>query len=200
MPSPSDEARRRADRIKRRTKRLDGIFAFTSPEAAEPDYLALFTRGEAEQRASTLLAPLPALPGMVVEASKPAGPATEDLESAIEADPRVAALTLALGAADFFRRGAEAPGNLLQLIEHVGTAAFRNMTLVAFFHGLFDEELTWYGYEPRGLWRHLVAAGPQLAAMEWGAQAARARLAPDRSSRSRPFPTSKGNWRLPPAG
>ena len=159
MPSPSDDARRRADRIRRRSTRLDDNFAFTSPEAADPDYHALFTRGEAEQRASTLLAPLPALPDMVVEASKPAGPVTADLESAIEADSRLAALTLTLGAADFFRRGAEAPGNLLHLIERVGTAAFRNMTLIAFFHGLFDEELPWYGCEPRGLWRHLVAAG-----------------------------------------
>ena len=159
MPGPHDDAKRRAARIRRRTTHLDNLFAFTSPDSAADDHQALYTRGEAEQRASTLLAPLPALPGIVLEASKPAGPGTSRLESAIETDSRLASLTLGLGAADFFRRGGGVPRNLVQLIDSVGTAAFRNMTLVAFLHGLFAQTLPWYGYEHRGLWRHLVAVG-----------------------------------------
>lgn len=157
MAARSDDAKRRRERIRRRTTRLDDQFAFTSPG---PDgYQALFTRGEAELRASQFLAPLPALPGMVLEASKPAGPGTTGLEAAIDVDSDLASLTLALGAAGFFIRGGAVPANLMQLIDHVGTAAFRNITLIAFLHRLLERALPWYGYEPGGLWRHLVATG-----------------------------------------
>jgi HD-like signal output (HDOD) protein len=152
----SDDARRREARIKRRTTRLDNLFSFT-PDATEIGKEALFTRGEAEQRASTLLAPLPALPAIVLEASKPAGPGTSCLETAIEEDSDLASLTLGLASASFFRRDGDVPSNMMQLIDRVGTAAFRNMTLIAFFRGLFADPLPWYGCERQGLWRHLLA-------------------------------------------
>ncbi len=164
MPDHSDEARRRQDRMRRRTSKLDGFFAF-GPER-EGSSAAKYVRGEAELRASTLLGSLRALPAIVAEASKPAGPATSGLENAVDIDPHLASLILAAGGSGFFRRGGEQPSNLVTLIERGGTMAFRNVAFVATFHGVFAEALPWYGYGPQGLWWHLV--GTAVAAWKIG--------------------------------
>jgi HD-like signal output (HDOD) protein len=91
-------------------------------------------------------------------ASKPAGPATSGLEAAVEVDPDLSSLVLNAGSASFFRRQGPDPRNLSDLIDRIGTAAFRNVTLTALFRGLFAEPLPWYGYDERGLWRHLLGA------------------------------------------
>jgi len=136
---------------------MDKVFAFGP--GTENGLKPVFERGEAEQRASTVLAQtMKALPAMVTEASKPAGPEPEGLETAIEADPVLAALVLSSGASEFFGRGGDTPHNLLSLLERVGVAAFRNITFVAtFFRDLMVDPLPWYGYAERGLWRHTLA-------------------------------------------
>ncbi len=167
MPDREADARRRQqDRIRRRTSRLDDIFAFTPGAGAVADSGPMYTRGEAEQRASTLLAPLRALPAIVLEASKPAGPGTSGLEKAVDVDPHLAAIILAAGNSGFFRRGGGRPSNLAQLIDRVGTAAFRNITFIATSYNLYQEPLAWYGYGPQGLWWHLV--GTAIAAWKLG--------------------------------
>jgi HD-like signal output (HDOD) protein len=145
--------------MKRRTTKMDGFFAFSDPAEAGDDSPAMMSRGDAERKASELLVSLPALPAIVVEASRPAGPNTSALENAIDLDTHLASLTLAVGGSVFFRRGGEKPMNMAQLIDRVGTAAFRNITLVAYFHKLFAKALPWYGLGPQGLWWHLVGTG-----------------------------------------
>jgi HD-like signal output (HDOD) protein len=136
---------------------MDKMFAFGP--GGEGGFKPLFERGEAEQRASTVLAKsMKALPAMVLEASKSSGPEPEGLETAIEADPVLASLVLASGASEIFGRGGDAPQNLLSLLERVGVASFRNITFIAtFFRDLLTDPLPWYGYAVRGLWRHTLA-------------------------------------------
>jgi HD-like signal output (HDOD) protein len=160
MPPPPDDShrRRRRERIRRRTTKLDGFFAFSDPAEAAADG-PMMSRSDAERKASELLVTLPALPAIVLEASRPAGPKTSSLENAIDIDPHLASLTLAVGGSVFFRRGGDKPNNMAQLIDRVGTAAFRNITLVAYFNKLFGMALPWYGLGPSGLWWHLVGTG-----------------------------------------
>jgi len=160
----ADDDARRHERMRRRTAKLDREFAFSAPGGG--DCRPTYTRGEAEQRASTLLAKLPALPAIVLEASKPAGASVEGLEAAVEKDPSLAAMVLAVGGSSFFRGDGPPARNLAALMEQVGTAAFRGLTFVAAFRGIFGAALPWYGYGERGLWRHLV--GTAVAARKLG--------------------------------
>jgi HD-like signal output (HDOD) protein len=162
-PLEDSQRRRRRERIRRRTTKLDGFFAFSDPAEAAAD-APIMTRSDAERKASELLVTLPALPAIVLEASRPAGPKTSSLDNAIDIDPHLASLTLAVGGSVFFRRGGDKPTNMAQLIDRVGTAAFRNITLGAYFHKLFDMALPWYGLGPSGLWWHMVGTG--IAARE----------------------------------
>ncbi len=144
--------------MKRRTTKMDGFFAFSDSAEASDEEPAM-SRGDAERKASELLVSLPGLPSIVLEASRPAGPKTSALEDAIDIDTHLASLTLAVGGSVFFRRGGEKPTNMAQLIDRVGTASFRNITLVAYFYKLFDKALPWYGLGPWGLWWHMVGTG-----------------------------------------
>lgn len=176
MPPPPDDSQRRRsrERMKRRTTKMDGFFAFSGPAGAA-DEGPVMSRGDAERKASEILVSLPGLPAIVLEASRPAGPNTSALDNAIDVDTHLASLTLAVGGSVFFRRGGDKPTNMAQLIDRVGTAAFRNITLVAFFHGFFDKALPWYGLGPSGLWWHMVGTG--VAAREIAEAAGLNRLA-----------------------
>jgi len=176
MSPPFDDSQRRRsrERMRRRTTKMDGFFAFSDP-AEQAANGPVMSRSDAERKASELLVSLPALPSIVLEAGRPAGPKTSSLEDAIDIDPHLASLTLAVGGSVFFRRGSEKPTNMAQLIDRVGTAAFRNITLVAYFHKLFDKALPWYGLGPWGLWWHLVGTG--IAAREIAEAAGLNRLA-----------------------
>ncbi len=175
MPPLADDSQRRRsrERMQRRTTKMDGFFSFSDP--SEADGTPAMSRGDAERGASELLVSLPALPAIVLEASRPAGPGTSALENAIDIDTHLASLTVAIGGSIFFRRGGEKPTNMAQLIDRVGTAAFRNITLVAYFYKLFDKPLPWYGLGPQGLWWHMVGTG--VAAREIAEAAGLNRLA-----------------------
>jgi HD-like signal output (HDOD) protein len=151
-----DDAQRRQDRLRRRTTRLDKMFAFGP--GTDTGFKPIYLRGEAEQRASTVLAAnIKALPAIVIEAGKSAGPDAEGLETAIEADPQLASLVMSAGASSFLNRGGGSPKHLMALLQQVGPVAFRNITFAAAFYRILKEPLVWYGYGPGGLWRHTVA-------------------------------------------
>lgn len=135
---------------------MDDMFAFGS-DPVEGGRGPLYTRGEAEHYASKILATLPALPRLVLDASEPAGPTDEALYEAAEADGELAMLSLLAGQTRFWRRSDEPILSLPELMRRVGVVAFRNITFVSFFYRLFQRELAWYGYGRGGLWLHLVA-------------------------------------------
>jgi HD-like signal output (HDOD) protein len=134
------------------------MFAFGPGNETAGDLKPLYNRGEAEARASTVLAAkIKALPEMVLEAGKPAGPEAEELEYAVETDQQLASMVLAAGDSAFFRRGTGSPRNLLELLERAGAAAFRSLTFAAMFYRDMADALPWYAYSERGLWRHTMA-------------------------------------------
>ncbi len=152
--------------MRRRSTKLDGFFAFGPGDKGADDLEPVCDRAGAERHVSGLLMSLKALPAIVIEASKPSGPDTTGLQGAVDIDPHLASLTLAAGGAEFFRGEGERPTNLPQLIDRVGSVAFRNVALLVTFHGLFKDPLPWYGFGELGLWWHL--AGTAVAAWKIG--------------------------------
>jgi putative nucleotidyltransferase with HDIG domain len=151
-----DEARRKRERLGRRTTRMDGLFAF-DPGGAPDDVEPLYTREDAEFRASEALGTLPPLPAIVVEASREMGPEEDGLEDAVEKAPDLASSVLAVGGTSLYRGEGPRPQSMGPLLEKAGAATFRSIAFTAFFKGLFSEPLPWYGYEGDGHWRHLLA-------------------------------------------